>query len=151
MNCASNSWKSGGKIVSISTTDLKVGDVLLPPDRVPVVSPTTLFKQTLEAMSRFRLGIACVVEEDGRLVGIFTDGDIRRMLLKDQKPFPALFADDAIVHARKQFTTVTPETPLAEAVQVMEEKQIWDLPVVDAAGQLRGLLHLHPAIKALIG
>lgn len=137
--------------MSIKTTDLKVADVLLAPDCIPVVSPTTLFKQTLEAMNRFRLGIACIVEEDGRLVGIFTDGDIRRMLLKDQKPFPALFADDAIVHAHKQFTSVTPDMPVADAVRVMEDKQIWDLPVVDDQGFLRGLLHLHPAIKALLG
>lgn len=135
--------------MSIST-ELLVKDVLLPPARIPVVATDTLFKQTLEAMSHFRLGIACVVA-DGKLEGIITDGDVRRMLLKEQKPFSALFADDAIVHARRQFTSISPETSLVEALTVMEKKEIWDLPVVDDAGQLVGLLHLHPALKAVMG
>jgi CBS domain-containing protein len=137
--------------VSISTTDLTVGDVLLPPADVPVVRHKALLKEALEAMTTKRLGIASVLDDDGKLAGIFTDGDIRRMLLRDQKPFPALFADDVLDHAVRAPTTVTPEAPLAEAVSLMEERGIWDLPVVDADGCFMGLLHLHPAIKALLG
>lgn len=132
-------------------TDLRVGDVLLPLDRVPVVKPTTLLKTTLETMAHFRLGIAAIVDEDGLLLGIFTDGDIRRMLLRDQKPFPALFADDIIRHATLTPTVIAPDASLAQALAVMETKQIWDLPVVDANRHLVGLLHLHPAIKAAMG
>jgi arabinose-5-phosphate isomerase len=130
---------------------MRVGDVLLPLDRIPVVKPTTLLKTTLEAMARFHLGVAAIVDEDGKLLGIFTDGDIRRMLLRDQKPFPALFADDIIVHATRRPTVVGPDEKLAHAIAVMEDKGIWDLPVVDSDGRLKGLLHLHPAIKAVLG
>jgi CBS domain-containing protein len=136
--------------VSTSMTDLTVADVLLPSDKVPVVGPKTFFKQTLEEMGKFRLGIACVVDSDGVLLGIFTDGDIRRRLLKDQKPFSALFADDTIIHTTVNPTTTTPSTPLVEALEVMEGIMIWDLPVVDEKNQLIGLLHLHPAIKAVL-
>ena len=135
--------------MSIST-DLTVADVLIPPDSVPTVGPKTLFKKVLEEMTRRKLGIACVVGDDGRLLGIITDGDIRRRLLKDQKPFPALFADDALDHAVRNPLTVRPETSLVDAVLKMEERKVWDLPVVAADGGFAGLLHLHPAIKALL-
>jgi arabinose-5-phosphate isomerase len=138
--------------VSTSTTDLKVQDVLLPPDKIPVAAPSTLLKQALEEMNKFRLGVVFVVDDDGRLIGIFTDGDIRRLLLKSQKPFAALFVDDIIVHASPNPTSVTAETPLQDAIMVMEDKEVWDLPVIDHdSGKLLGLLHLHPAIKAVMG
>jgi arabinose-5-phosphate isomerase len=129
---------------------MRVGDVLLPLDKIPVVGPTTLLKTTLETMAKFRLGVAAVLDESGVLMGIFTDGDIRRMLLRDQKPFPALFADDIIVHATRNPTVIGQDDNLANAIALMEQKEIWDLPVVDATGRLKGLLHLHPAIKAVL-
>lgn len=136
--------------MSTPPSDMLVGDVLLPLDRIAVVKPTTLLKTTLETMARFRLGVAAIVDEAGVLLGIFTDGDIRRMLLRDQKPFPALFADDIIRHATRNPTVIAPDENLARAIVVMEEKGIWDLPVVDKDGRLKGLLHLHPAIKAVL-
>jgi arabinose-5-phosphate isomerase len=131
-------------------TELKVGDVMLPPDRVPVVDERRMFKEVLEEMTRFRLGIASIVDAGGTLLGVFTDGDIRRMLLRDQKPFAALFADDAIQHAVRNPTTTHPDARLADAVRLMEQREIWDLPVVDGAGKLVGLLHLHPSVKRLL-
>jgi CBS domain-containing protein len=136
--------------VSTSMIDITVANVLLPREQVPVVSSKTIFKQTLEEMGKFRLGIACVVD-DNILKGIVTDGDIRRRLLKDQKPFPALFVDDTILHATLSPTTTSPTTPLVDALQVMEKTGIWDLPVVDNDNSFIGLLHLHPAIKAVLG
>ena len=132
------------------TKQLTVQSVMLPPDKVPVVQGTTLFKEALDEMSRFRLGIACVVDERQRLIGILTDGDIRRKLVKVQKPLSALFVDDSSDHAIAQPTTVRPHESLAKAVEIMGERQVWDLPVVDDEGRLVGLLHLHPAVKALL-
>ena len=137
--------------MSISTTEFTVADVQLPLEKVPVVNPRTMLKQTLELMSQLRLGIACVVDDDGHMQGVFTDGDMRRILLKDQKPFSALFVDDIITHAHTDATTTGPDVSLAKAIEVMEEKEIWDLPVVRDDGVLVGLLHLHPAIKAVMG
>ena len=68
-----------------------------------------------------------------------------------QKPFSALFVDDALEHSITSPTTTTPDDTLVHAVSLMEEKQIWDVPVVNNAGKLVGLLHLHPAIQALLG
>lgn len=83
-------------------------------------------------------------------MGILTDGDIRRKLLKVQNPLSALFIDDCIEHAILNPVVSSPETSLKEAIIVMEEHQVWDLPVVDENGILIGLLHLHPAVKALL-
>lgn len=137
--------------MSISTTDLKVGDVLLKPDEIPVVGPKTFLKEALADMSRHKLGIVCITDDAGRLLGIFTDGDLRRMLLKDQKPLAALFADDVIDHAAKTPLTTSPDDSLESAIRLMDEKRVWDLPVTGEQNLLMGLLHLHPAIKTLMG
>lgn len=131
--------------------DVQAGSVALPPDRFPVVGERTLLKQVLEEMTRCGIGIACVVsEDDGRFLGVFTDGNLRRMLLRNQKPLPALLTDDVIVHTNRNCTVIHPSDRLIDAVRVMEDKAIWDLPIVER-GRLKGLLHLHPAIKHLLG
>lgn len=126
-------------------------DVMLPLERFPVVPATMYLKEVLEEMTRHTFGIACVVDDLGKLRGIFTDGDMRRLTLRQQKPWSALFIDDIKVHLVQHPTTVGPEMPLKESIKIMEEKHIWDLPVVDADGKLLGLLHLHQAIKYLLG
>ena len=130
--------------------DLTVADVMLPMEKTPKTSVRTMLKEALELMDKHRLGIVCIADPDGTLQGIITDGDIRRMLSNVQKPLAALMSDDVIVHAIKSPTTVTAATYLQDAIDIMGKKQIWDLPVVDQ-GRLRGLLHLHPAINAIIG
>ena len=151
MRCASNFSKNGGKTVSTSTPERTVREILLPPERIPVMAPATLLKEALEAMTAHRLGVACITDPEGKLIGLFTDGDLRRVLLRSQKPLSALFADDVIVHAKTEFTTITADTTIAEAIELLEDREIWDLPVVDADGRLEGLIHLHPALRALMG
>jgi arabinose-5-phosphate isomerase len=130
---------------------LLVSEVMLAPSRFPVIGRETILKEALEEMGKFRLGIACIVDEGQKLLGILTDGDIRRKLLKVQKPFSALFVDDALDHAIQSPVCVRPDDSLIQSVGVMGDKQVWDLPVVDEQGRLVGLLHLHPAVKALLG
>lgn len=131
--------------------EMLVAEVMLKLDRFPVIQETVILKEALEVMGKYRLGIACIVGADNKLLGILTDGDIRRKLLKVQKPFSAFFVDDALDHAIQSPTTVKPDDSLVHSVDVMEQKQIWDLPVVDGQGVLVGLLHLHPAVQALLG
>jgi arabinose-5-phosphate isomerase len=151
MNLDWSCWNNGERIVSTSKTELRIKDVLLSPDQVPVAQPTTLLKQVLEEMNKFRLGVACIVDDDGILIGIFTDGDVRRLLLKSQKPFAALFVDDIIKHANLSPATISDNASLQQAIGVMEEREIWDLPVVSENGTtFLGILHLHPAIKAVM-
>lgn len=135
---------------TLNKNSMLVCDVMLPLDRFPVINEQVILKEALEEMGRSRLGVACVVDQSKNLLGILTDGDIRRKLLKIQKPFAALLVDDAIDHAIKSPVTVSPEDTLVEAVSMMGRKQVWDLPVVNGAGELVGLLHLHPAVEALL-
>jgi len=129
--------------------EFTVQDVMLNKGLFPVASPSTLLKESLERMGEYNLGIICLADSRNVLQGIITDGDIRRQLLVMQKPFAAFFADDSIDHATTSYVSVLPEQPLKDAVDLMENKHIWDLPVVKDS-QLLGLLHLHPAVKALL-
>lgn len=127
-----------------------VSHVMIGFDRMPALQENVILKEALEEMGRARLGIACIVNGDNKLLGILTDGDIRRKLLKVQKPFSAFFVDDALDHVIRSPVTIKPGDTLVHAIELMGQKQIWDLPVVDDKGLLVGLLHLHPAVQALL-
>ena len=127
-----------------------VKDVMMNLDSFPVILETVIFKEALEEMNNKKLGIACIVNQDKKLKGIITDGDIRRKLLKIQKPLSAFFIDDCIDHAILSPIVANADFTLEKAVEIMRNKQIWDLPVVDNDNKLVGLLHLHPVVEALI-
>lgn len=127
-----------------------VKDVMLPLEKFPVLSEKIFFKEALEKMNKFRLGIACIINNENKLLGILTDGDIRRKLLNVQKPFSAFFVDDVIVHSIQSPITIHYKETLQNSVKIMEQNQIWDLPVINDEGILVGLLHLHPAVKILL-
>ena len=127
-----------------------VSDVMITPDLFPVIKQTTLFKEALEEMGKHGLGTVCIVDNKNKLCGILTDGDIRRKLLKVQKPFSAFFVDDASIHSIRKPICCKANDSLYTAVSIMGEKRIWDLPVIDKDRKLLGLLHLHPAIKTLL-
>lgn len=136
--------------MSIENKTIKVSEVMLELKSTPKTLGKTLLKETLELMDEHRLGIVCITSLDGALEGVITDGDIRRMLNAVQKPIAALMSDDAITHVVRNALTVSSSTSLPDAIALMGQKKVWDLPVVDN-GKLIGLLHLHPAIEAVMG
>jgi arabinose-5-phosphate isomerase len=136
--------------IEVASDTYSVGDVMLPIDRIPVVQETALVKESLELMAHHHLGIVCVVGNNFHLDGLLTDGDVRRIILEVQKPFSALLADDTIIHSNRNPITIAADNSILDAVTVMEEQQIWDLPVVNLDGTLVGLFHLHPAVKVLL-
>ena len=71
---------------------IKNKDIMLKVGSFPIVKEKTIFKEAIEKMSQFNLGILCIVDEENRLKGIITDGDLRRMLLNIQKPFSAFLS-----------------------------------------------------------
>tara|TARA_B100001059_G_C17806849_1_gene569723 strand:- start:1647 stop:2054 length:408 start_codon:yes stop_codon:yes gene_type:complete len=133
----------------MSILNKKVGDVMLEIGSFPVVTENTILKEALEKMDDFRLGIACIIGRNDQLSGIITDGDLRRKILSIQKPLAAFFIDDVINQSIKDPITASSETSLINAVDLMEDKQVWDLPIIDDS-KLVGLLHLHSAIKVLL-
>lgn len=129
---------------------LIVADVMLTMAACPTAYENAILKEVLEEMDVHRLGVVCVVDSNGCLAGILTEGDVRRKLLRVQKPLAALLADDVITHAVSSPITITADLSLVEAVILMGKQKIWDLPVVDIDGKLTGLLHLHQAIQAVL-
>ena len=129
--------------------NLLVKDVMLLFHETPVASNDIILREVLETMDRFRLGVVCIINEKKEILGIVTDGDIRRMLTRVQKPISALLGDDIEKYCILNPATISSEDTLKKALQIMQEKQIWDIPVADD-DVLVGLLHLHPAIKAVL-
>ena len=127
----------------------KNNDIMLKLGDFPVVPYNMILKETLEEMNKFNLGVACLVNKKNNLKGIITDGDIRRKLLKDQKPFSAFFVDDSIKHAVKKPKSSSPNKNIKETLKMMNKNEIWDLPIVKNK-KLVGLVHLHPAMRKLI-
>jgi len=128
-----------------------VEDVMIKLNNFPVVHENELLRETIEEINKFGLGIACIKDSKEKLIGVLTDGDIRRLILKVQKPISATFVDDAFSYATKKFAYVYEKTTLEEALLTMEKKRIWDLPVINFQRELKGLLHLHPALKLVLG
>ena len=90
-----------------------------------------------------------ITNKKTELVGIITDGDLRRMLLNIQKPFSAFFVDDVILHAKKNPITSTPEENVKKTLTKMNSFKVWDIPILKK-NKLVGLVHLHPAVENLI-
>jgi len=128
---------------------IEIKTVMLPLHSFPVVKGDVILKIVLEQMNAKRLGIACVVDNKSNLLGIITDGDIRRKLLSYQKPISAFFVDDCINHMIDHPSKVELNESLNIGLDLMKLKGIWDLPVTQK-GVLVGLLHLHPVVEALI-
>ena len=137
--------------MSTQIEEILVKDVMMNCDSFPVVDDRELVRETIIEMSNYGLGVVCIVDTNNKLKGVFTDGDIRRLILKVQKPIPALFVDDVKDYCTKNYSSIKPESSLKSAILLMEELNIWDLPVVDDENNLKGLLHLHPALKKLLG
>jgi len=120
---------------------LRVSDVMHGLRDVPVVSLRDALREVVMGMTRRPLGAACVVDKKGKLLGLVTDGDIRRALQKQ--------ADIRLLTVAEVMTvkpiSIRPETLLGDALRVMEERpsQISVLPVVGDKGRCLGLLRLH--------
>lgn len=109
-------------------------------DGLPRVGPETRMPDVIYEMSRKGLGLAAVTDAAGKLLGIITDGDLRRMMQARKQAVLDLVALDCMT---KNPVTL-PRTELAaRALRVMEEKKITSVLVVDATGKLEGVLHVH--------
>jgi arabinose-5-phosphate isomerase len=108
-------------------------------DALPCVGPDTKMPDVIYEMSRKKLGITAVVEDE-KLIGIISDGDLRRLLEKRGKDVLDLSAREAMT---KNPHTIAAGEFAASALALMEEKKITSLMVVNANGKLEGIVHLH--------
>lgn len=119
---------------------LRVSSVMHTGTALPIVSQETPMGETLIEMTAKGFGVAAVVEE-GRLLAVITDGDLRRNLSD-------LMARTAGQVATRNPRSILPEALLSEALGVMNTHKISALFAVDESGQLRGLVHIHDILRA---
>ena len=93
----------------------------------------------IHEMSSKRLGMTCVVDDDGALAGVFTDGDLRRLMSRAADVL-ALTAGEAMT---PRPITIGRELLAVEALKIMETHKITSVVVVDAGGAVEGVVHLH--------
>jgi arabinose-5-phosphate isomerase len=127
-------------------TLFRVADLMHTGDDVPRVPADTPMKDVIVEMTRKRLGVTTVVEADGRLVGVITDGDLRRAHLRPE-PIVALRAADVATRSPK---TVDPGDLAVKALEIMETFAITSLVIVDAAQRPVGVIHMHDILRAKI-
>lgn len=122
---------------------IKAKDKMKKLSEIPVLEEKASLKKALDVMTQKHLGIACFVDSDGKLKGLLTDGDLRRLLLTKQNPLPALLISDALTFGNTNPSVASEEDEITKLRDVMDSKQIWDLPIVDVNQKLIGLVHRH--------
>ncbi len=123
---------------------LRVSDIMHSGDEVPLVNPDDMLTEALVVMSRKGLGIAIVADQHGRLAGIFTDGDLRRLLDGDTRIRELTVASVMTSPCR----AITEGSLAAEAVRLMETHAISALPVIDNNEQVVGALNIHDLLRS---
>jgi arabinose-5-phosphate isomerase len=126
---------------------LHITDVMHAGDDVPRVQATATLSEALVEMSRKRLGMTSVVDAEGRLLGLFTDGDLRRTL--DDAALDVRTAMIADVMTRNP-RTIAADQLAVEAARLMESHKISGLIVVDDAHRAVGALNIHDLLRARV-
>lgn len=123
---------------------LRVEDIMRTGERIPSVRQDTLLKDALVEISRKGLGMTAIVTEETKVIGIYTDGDLRRTL--DQP------IDIRTTHIHQVMTvnckTISPQLLAVEALKQMEDFKVNSFPVVDDLGRLIGALNMHDLLQA---
>ena len=117
----------------------RVQDLMLTGNLVPLVSEGSSMGDALDEINRLSFGVTFIVDRHDHLIGIITDGDIRRVISK-QKNLDGLNVNHVMT---KNPRRVGPDTPAYDALNLMEKYQITVLPITHSEGKVLGLLHLH--------
>lgn len=116
-----------------------VRDVMRTGEQVPKVTPDATVRDALFQLTAKRMGMTAIVDRDERVTGIFTDGDLRRVLERDGD-FRELSIASVMTAGPR---TIGPDQLAVEAVELMERHRINQMLVVDEAGKLIGALNMH--------
>jgi len=118
---------------------LLVEELMHTGDGLPAVSEDVTFRDAVQTMSDKGLGMTCVVDTRGRLVGLLTDGDLRRRMLREPEPMAGGVAAAMI----RSPLTISPGALASEALRLMEERKVTSLPVIDEGSRLLGVIQIH--------
>ncbi len=118
---------------------LRVEELMHAGDQIPRVETGTPMKDVIYEMSRKGLGVATVQDEDGHLLGVITDGDLRRLMEREANPLVKTAGE--VMHTGG--VTIAPDELATVALRTLEERRITSLMVIDTGGRVQGVLHLH--------
>ena len=124
----------------------RVGDVMRSGSSLPAVQAGARLVDAILEITRKRMGMTAIIAADGRLAGVFTDGDLRR-LIEQGRDLRGLPIDEVMTRTP---ATIGGQALAAEAVRIMEERRINQLLVVDEEGALVGALHIHDLLAAKV-
>ncbi len=123
---------------------LRVSDIMHTGDRIPKVSPQTTLGRALLEISQKGLGMTIIVDDSGHMLGLFTDGDLRRTLDRAIDIHNTPIADVMTRNGK----TIHDDQLAAEALNIMEELKINALPVINRRGELTGAINMHDLLRA---
>jgi len=122
---------------------LKIDTVMFTGDQVPIVKTASNFREIILEMNTKRFGCTCVLDDSGELVGIITDGDLKR-LLERQENLDILTAGEVMTSNPK---TVEIGSLAAKAMHIMKKYNIMQIIVIDGSGKPVGMVHLHDLLN----
>ena len=125
---------------------LTVADVMHSGENMPLVQTQTLLKQAIVIMSEKGLGMLLVADEDNRLCGLFTDGDLRRLFQNNHQLDDVVMAD--VMHPNPK--TITAEKMATEALKLMQANKVNGLAVIDQHQHPIGAINMHDLLQARI-
>jgi len=123
-----------------------VRDVMRSGEAIPAVTPDVSLSTALMEITRKGMAMTAVVDADKHPIGVFTDGDLRRLLERGEDFTKSSIAD--VMHRNPR--TIHPDQLAVDAVQLMEEFRINQVLVADSAGKLVGALHIHDLTRAKV-
>ncbi|MGH8086294.1 MAG: KpsF/GutQ family sugar-phosphate isomerase [Lysobacter sp.] len=126
---------------------LHIADIMHGGDDVPRVGPTATVSEALVEMSRKRLGMTAIVDDTGKLLGLYTDGDLRRSLDDRNVDLRTTRIDAVMTRAPK---TIDSDALAVEAAQLMEAHKIGGLLVIDREQRVVGALNIHDLLRARV-
>ena len=127
-----------------------VKDCLIDKEKINFLTKKSILKEAIDSMEKLKIGISVILDENLKILGVITDGDIRRLILREQKPMAALLSGDLINHVNKNFKAINEDTKLLEAINIMNKNRIWDLPIVNKKNEFQGILHLHSILELIL-
>jgi arabinose-5-phosphate isomerase len=127
---------------------LRVRDIMHTGDAVPKVSIDTLIKDAIYEISSKKMGVTSVLDPAGKLLGVISDGDLRRWMERTEKTGENLLSKKAREIMTKEPKVIAKDALAAEAMAVMENSSITCLMILDADGRPEGVIHLHDLLKA---
>jgi len=125
---------------------IKVGDIMHTGSQLPIVRHSAGFREMVVEMTSKRFGLALVVDDKGKLTGIYTDGDLRRTVETYENPLSLTAGKVATPNPKR----ISAHELAATAVAIMEDFNITSLVITDGDNKPVGLIHLHDLLKAKV-